>query len=199
MRRQKNKNTQNINNLEKQKVGEFTLPDFNTYYKTIGLTRKFIQICPQYVTEKPEWTFRPTQHMAYWVTLAKGRTHRPTERRGGPATDPCMWSAGVTNWVVSPEKRYVEVPFLGASEYDLIWRMGLCWFNQLKTTSLRWALIHYIRKWRSWHPVPSLHGKYGETVETVRLFLGAPKSLQMVTAAMKLKDAYSLEEKLWPT
>jgi len=27
-------------------------------------------------------------------------------------------------------------------------------------------------------------------------FLGAPKSLQMVTAAMKLKDAYSLEEKL---
>ena len=40
----------------------------------------------------------------------------------------------------------------------------------------------------------------GETVETVSDFiLGAPKSLQMVTAAMKLKDAYSLEEKLWPT
>ena len=37
----------------------------------------------------------------------------------------------------------------------------------------------------------------GETVETVRdLFFGAPKSLQMVTAAMKLKDAYSLEGKL---
>ena len=37
----------------------------------------------------------------------------------------------------------------------------------------------------------------GETVESVRLyFLGAPKSLQMVTAAMKLKDAYCLEEKL---
>ena len=37
----------------------------------------------------------------------------------------------------------------------------------------------------------------GETVETVSdLFWGAPKSLQMVTAAMKLKDAYSLEEKL---
>ena len=31
------------------------------------------------------------------------------------------------------------------------------------------------------------------------LFWGAPKSLQMVTAAMKLKDAYFLEEKLWPT
>ena len=35
-----------------------------------------------------------------------------------------------------------------------------------------------------------------ETVETVSLFWGAPKSLQMVIAAMKLKDAYSLEEKL---
>ena len=40
----------------------------------------------------------------------------------------------------------------------------------------------------------------GETVETVADFIfGAPKSLQMVTAAMKLKDAYSLEGKLWPT
>ena len=38
----------------------------------------------------------------------------------------------------------------------------------------------------------------GETVETVSdfIFWRAPKSLQMVTAAMKLKDAYSLEEKL---
>ena len=40
----------------------------------------------------------------------------------------------------------------------------------------------------------------GEKMETVADFiLGAPKSLKMVTAAMKLKDAYSLEEKLWPT
>ena len=40
----------------------------------------------------------------------------------------------------------------------------------------------------------------GETMEnSFRLFFWAPKSLQMVTAAMKLKDAYSLEGKLWPT
>ena len=40
----------------------------------------------------------------------------------------------------------------------------------------------------------------GETVETVSDFIfWAPKSLQMVTAAMKLKDAYALEGKLWPT
>ena len=40
---------------------------------------------------------------------------------------------------------------------------------------------------------------YGETVETVALLLGFPKSLQMVISVMKLKDAYSLEGKLWPT
>ena len=37
-----------------------------------------------------------------------------------------------------------------------------------------------------------------ETVETVALLLGFPKSLQMVISVMKLKDAYSLEGKLWP-
>ena len=37
----------------------------------------------------------------------------------------------------------------------------------------------------------------GETVSD--FIFGAPKSLQMVIAAMKLKDAFSLEEKLWPT
>ena len=41
----------------------------------------------------------------------------------------------------------------------------------------------------------------GETVETVADFWSgeAPKSLQMVIAAMKLRDVYSLEGKLWPT
>ena len=45
----------------------------------------------------------------------------------------------------------------------------------------------------------------GEPVETVTYFIlgpgegGAPKSLHMVTAAMKLKYAYSFEGKLWPT
>ena len=40
----------------------------------------------------------------------------------------------------------------------------------------------------------------GETVETwLTLFFWAPKSLQMVIAAMKLKDSYALEGKLWPT
>ena len=84
---------------------------------------------------------------------------------------------------------------------------------------------HYGRKWRTKEPLDeSERGEWkaglklniqktkimasgpitsweidGETVETVSDFIfWAPKSLQMVTAAMKLKDAYSLEEKLWP-
>ena len=46
----------------------------------------------------------------------------------------------------------------------------------------------------SWEIVGEKQWKQWQT-----LFFWAPKSLQMVTAAMKLKDAYSLEEKLWPT
>ena len=42
--------------------------------------------------------------------------------------------------------------------------------------------------------------RWGDNGNSVRLlFWGAPKSLQMVITAVKLKDAYSLEEKLWPT
>ena len=49
--------------------------------------------------------------------------------------------------------------------------------------------------------VPSHHGKQmgKQKKQCQTLFWGAPKSLQMVIAAMKLKDAYSLEEKLGPT
>ena len=54
------------------------------------------------------------------------------------------------------------------------------------------------KKLRSWHLVPSLHGKQkGKKWKQWQiLFSWAPKSLQMVIAAMKLKDAYSLEGKL---
>ena len=45
------------------------------------------------------------------------------------------------------------------------------------------------------------HGKYMEKQwkQCQTLFSWSPESLQMVTAAMKLKDTYTLEEKLWPT
>ena len=58
-----------------------------------------------------------------------------------------------------------------------------------------------IQKTKIMPPVPSLHGKYmgKQWKEYQTLFSWAPKSLQMVTAVMKLKNTCSLEEKLWPT
>ena len=55
-----------------------------------------------------------------------------------------------------------------------------------------------IQKTKTWHlALPFMANR---TVETMTDFiLGAPKSLQMVIAAMKLGDACFLEEKLWPT
>ena len=55
-----------------------------------------------------------------------------------------------------------------------------------------------LNKQKTKHPVPSLHGKQmgKQRKQWLTLFSWAPKSLQMVTAAMKLKDACSLEEKL---
>ena len=46
---------------------------------------------------------------------------------------------------------------------------------------------------------PIMGNRWGKWKQWQTLFFRAPKSLQMVTAAMKLKDACSLEEKLWPT
>ena len=50
----------------------------------------------------------------------------------------------------------------------------------------------------AWSPVTSWQID-GEIMETVRDFTFSPKSLQMVTAAVKLKDACYLKEKQWPT
>ena len=71
--------------------------------------------------------------------------------------------------------------------------------------------IRYI--WNIWDTCPSHYSEDYRSIPqdsvwnwltvvfhlTVTNILGAPKSLQMVIAAMKLKDAYSLEGKLWPT
>ena len=72
---------------------------------------------------------------------------------------------------------------------------------KVKEQSEKVGLKLNIQKTKIMASVPSLHGKYmGKNWKQWQiLFWGAPKSLQMVTAAMKLKDAYSLEGKLWPT
>ena len=75
---------------------------------------------------------------------------------------------------------------------------------------LKSLLMKVKGEWKSWlkaqhsenkdHGIRSHHfmaNRWGNSGNSVRLyFFGAPKSLQMVTAAMKLKDAYSLEENL---
>ena len=68
---------------------------------------------------------------------------------------------------------------------------------KVKEESEKVGLKLNIQKTKIMALVPSLLSKYtGETVETVTDFIfGAPKSLQMVTAAMKLKDTCSLKEK----
>ena len=72
---------------------------------------------------------------------------------------------------------------------------------KVKKESEKFGLKHNIQKTKIMASSPiSSWQIVGETVETVTdlIFLG-PKSPQMVTAAMILKDIYSLEEKLWPT
>jgi len=76
---------------------------------------------------------------------------------------------------------------------------------KVKEESERVGLKINIQKMKIMASGPITSGEIDEeTVETVADFIffwggGPPKSLQLVIAAMKLKDAYSLEGKLWPT
>ena len=72
---------------------------------------------------------------------------------------------------------------------------------RMKEESEKAGLKLNIKKLRPWHPAPSYHGKQmGEKWKQWQtLFSWAPKSLWTVTGAMKLKDAGSLEGKLWQT
>ena len=70
--------------------------------------------------------------------------------------------------------------------------------RKVKEESEKAGLKLNVKKLRSWHLFPSFHGKYkGEKWKQWQiLFSWVPKSLQMVTEAMKLKDTYSLKGKL---
>ena len=68
---------------------------------------------------------------------------------------------------------------------------------KVKEESENVGLNSALKKPRSWHLVPSLHAnRWGDNANSDRLFSWAPKSMQMVIAAMKLKDTCSLEERL---
>ena len=71
---------------------------------------------------------------------------------------------------------------------------------RMKEESEKADLKLSIQKWRSQHPVPSLHGKIdGEKVEAVTDFIFLGSKITAVTSVMKLKDALSLKWKLWQT
>ena len=72
---------------------------------------------------------------------------------------------------------------------------------KVKEESEKVGLQLNIQKTKIMHLVPSLPGKSmgKQWKQCQTLFLGAPRSVQMVIASMKLKDIYSLEWKLWPT
>ena len=92
-----------------------------------------------------------------------------------------------------------------------VYKSSILYFT-LITTHTSNLKYHSRGAWKSWlrdqHSENEDHGirshyfmgnRWGNSGNSVRFILGAPKSQQMVIAAMKLKDAYSLEGKLWPT
>ena len=119
----------------------------------------------------------------------------------------------MTSVPVSPELLYCSTCSLSVGHFDSKFQGTLC----LSSPYLHFILSHqgfskgyFLKKQRiepkskSNFSVSSLSPLYYiwaiKSVDLfVNLFFWAPKSLQMVTAAMKLKDAYSLEGKLWPT
>ena len=112
-----------------------------------------------------------------------------------------VWATRV--WVQSPEDSHLSVlgysPSLG-SPYSRKWRGTKKPIDESKRGEWKsWLKAQHSEKIMASGPITSWEID-GDTVETVLdfIFLGS-KSLQMVIAAMKLKDAYSLEGKLLPT
>ena len=114
-----------------------------------------------------------------------------------------MWNArldeaqaGIQNAVRNINNhRYTDDTTLMAENEEL-----KCLLMKVKEGSEKAGLKLNIQKSKILHPVPSLHGKQmgKQWKKWQTLFSWAPKSLQMMTAAMKLKDSCSLEEKLQP-
>ena len=91
--------------------------------------------------------------------------------------------------------------FMGSQRVRHDWVTELNWTDDEQEESEKVGLKLNIQKTKIIASGPITSWEIdGETVEIVSDFFGgAPKSLRMVIAAMKLKDAYSLEGKLWPT
>jgi len=116
-----------------------------------------------------------------------------------------MWNAGLDEAQAGikiarrniNDLRYADdTTFMAESEEEL---KGLLMKVKEESEKVGLRLISQKTKIMASGPIPSWQID-GETVETLTDFIfGAPKSLQMVTTGMKLKDTCSLERKLWPT
>ena len=94
--------------------------------------------------------------------------------------------------------RKIIITILFTAPPKLFWKSNY-WFSKEESEKVGLKLNIQKTKIMESGPITSWEMD-GETVETCQtLFFGAPKSQHMVTAAMKLKDAYSSEGKLWPT
>ena len=82
-----------------------------------------------------------------------------------------------------------------------LWQKIKSLLRKVKEESEKAGLKLNIRKTKIMASGPITHGKYmgKQWKQWQTLFSRAPKSLQIVTVVMKLKDACSLEQKLWPT
>ena len=102
----------------------------------------------------------------------------------------------IARWNINNLRYADDTTLMAESEEEL-----KCLLMKVKVESEKVGLKFNIQKTKIMASGPISSWQIdGETVETVSDFIfGAPKSLQMVTAAMKLKDAYSVEGKLWPT
>ena len=113
------------------------------------------------------------------------KKHKPESRLQGDISitsdmqmTPPLWQKAKKNWEPLDESESREWKSWLKAQHSENEEHGIWSHNFMGS---RWE-----KKWKQWKQCQTL-------------FLGAPKSLQMVTAAMKLKDAYSLEGKLWPT
>ena len=103
----------------------------------------------------------------------------------------------IVTWKIVNNFRYADNTTLMAVTEEELKSLSM----KVKEVSVKAGLKLNIQKTKIMASVPSLHGKQmgKQWKQWQTLFFWAPKSLQMVTAAMKLKDTCSLEEKQWQT
>ena len=114
-----------------------------------------------------------------------------------------MWSARLDElqaWIKSARRNISNISYVGDTNLTAEKEEELkSLLMRVKEESEKAGLKLNIKKLRSWHPVPSLYGKWkGKRWKQWRISSSwALKSLWMVTAAMKLEDNYFLPGKLW--